>query len=412
MIKKLVLLIAASGFTFAGFSQSTVDNLNQHISFLASDRLEGRQTGSHGELMASEYLMTYYKKLGLQPVGDGGTFVQEFPFTPKSNPHDTLIVDPKKEKKYGHNVLAFLNNGAAQTVVIGAHYDHLGYGEYGNSLYAGAEKQIHNGADDNASGTASVLELARILQASPFKHNNYLFANFSGEELGLYGSKYLMEHLPAQVGNINYMLNMDMIGRLNAEKVLSVGGVGTSPQIKTLLQTIPAGDLKIKQTESGIGPSDHTSFYLKNIPVLFFFTGQHADYHKPTDDVEKINFDGEAQVMNLIYQIIDSLDSKGKLAFTKTKDDDNKDTPRFKVTLGIMPDYVYEGKGVRVDGVTEGKPAFKAGVKQGDIIIKLADVEVTDMQSYMKALSHCKKDEMSKLIILRNGHKKKLKATF
>ncbi|MFM2226648.1 MAG: hypothetical protein RJA07_2850 [Bacteroidota bacterium] len=391
---------------------SLVNNLKKHIYFLASDKLKGRQTGSKQELKAAKYIIKQYNEIGLESVLPTG-FLQTFYFTPKSNPHDTLIINPKGIKKAAHNVVAFLNNHAKNTIVIGAHFDHLGMGEYGSSLYTGKDKQIHNGADDNASGTAAVIELARWLKNSNLKNNNYLFLNFSGEELGLFGSKSFMNDMPTNIGAINCMLNMDMVGRLNEEKKIEVGGVGTSPTFKPLIEHLSTQTpIKIKTSESGIGPSDHTSFYLKNIPVLFFFTGQHADYHKPTDDADKINYEGEALVINLMQQVLDSLNKTDKLIFTKTADADNKETPKFKVTLGIMPDYMYDGKGVRADGVTDGKPAAHAGLQAGDVIIKLGEYEVTDMQAYMKALSHFKKGDETIVTIKRKDEVKEMKLKF
>ncbi len=395
------------------FAQSLLlTQLKQHITYLAADELEGRQTGSKGERLAYEYISKYYQQLGLKPVGDNGTYIQAFPFTIKANPHDTIVVIKDTSAKTAHNIAAYLDNGAATTVVIGAHYDHLGYAEYGNSLYAGTEHLIHNGADDNASGTAAVLELARILKSSTAKKNNYLFVNFSGEELGLYGSKYFVEHLPIGIAPINYMLNLDMVGRLRNDGGLALGGVGTSPSFTSLLNHLASDSFAVKKTESGVGPSDHTSFYLKNYPVLFFFTGTHSDYHKPSDDVEKINFQGEANVINYLVTIVDSLDNKGKLVFTKTKNEDNKETPKFKVTLGIMPDYVYNGTGIKIDGVSDGKPAAKAGMQTGDVIIALGKMKVTDMQSYMTALAAHKKGDSVKAKVMRDGKVKKLNVTF
>ena len=279
--------------------------------------------------------------------------------------------------------------------MIGAHYDHLGYGEDGNSLYRGAEKMIHNGADDNASGTAGVIELARMLKQSKLKKNNYLFIAFSGEELGLFGSKYFTEHPTFPLATINFMINMDMIGRLNdSSRTLTIGGYGTSP-----LWGILFADSKehkyftFKYDSSGSGPSDYTSFYRKDIPVLFFFTGLHSDYHKPTDDFDKINYTGELMVVKLIYNLLTELNDKGKLAFTKTREMQTGTSARFSVTLGIMPDYTFNGTGVRVDGVSDGRPAQKAGLKTGDIILKLGDNTVSSLENYMQALSKFKKGD-------------------
>jgi Zn-dependent M28 family amino/carboxypeptidase len=201
-----------------------------------------------------------------------------------------------KNEKTGNNVLGYIDNHAPQTIVIGAHYDHLGYGIEG-SLYRGETKEIHNGADDNASGTAALIEIARLLKGSSYTGSNYLFIAFSGEEMGLLGSNFLVKHLPLAKEQINYMLNMDMVGRIKPdEAVLLINGVGTSPEWKTAMAQINVEGLKIKTTESGVGPSDHTSFYLQDIPVLHFFSGTHSDYHKPSDDADKINYKGERDI--------------------------------------------------------------------------------------------------------------------
>ncbi len=306
---------------------------------------------------------------------------------------------------------AYLDNGAAHTIVIGAHYDHLGLGHDRNSLEANAEGKIHNGADDNASGTAGVLELARYFaQNGVREQHNFLFLCFSGEELGLVGSKKFTENPTIDLNSVSFMINMDMIGRLNAEKRLMVGGVGTAPDFVPTATRLANG-LTIKQDSAGIGPSDHTSFYLKNIPVIFFFTGQHADYHKPSDDIDKVNFEGTAEVLNYALRIIDALDATPKLAFQQTKSKQDE-TRGFKVTLGIMPDYTYDGEGVHVAGETDGKPASKAGVHRGDNIIALGEHTVKSMQDYMKALGAFKKGDSTQVKVKRGDEVKELPVTF
>jgi hypothetical protein len=305
-----------------------------------------------------------------------------------------LKVGFSEKKRTGHNVVGFLNNGVANTVVIGAHYDHLGHGEDGNGLYHGKDSVTFNGADDNASGVAGMIELARMLAASKLKSNNYLFVAFSGEEQGLFGSKWLAEHLPAEVKSVNYMINLDMIGRLNdSSHLLTLGGVGTSPYWGDLYNT--AKDRKgfsLRLDSSGVGPSDHTSFYLKDVPVLFVFTGAHADYHTPNDNADKINYSGELQVVRFVYGLIESADKRGRFGFTKTRDS-SPDMPRFSVTLGILPDYTFGGSGVRADGVSEGRPAEKAGLKAGDVIVQLGGYPVTSLENYMDALGKFKKGD-------------------
>ncbi len=508
--------------------KAIIENLRTEITFLSSDKLEGRRTGTPGEKLAYEYLSAQFEKTGLIPKGDNNNFIQAFevnegkailpathlmineksleinndffPFdfssngsvtdhvSPaikekgapwfwdisdllednESNPHfdleeairtkafesekmgasalivfnsgnkdDELKFEEKSKasqvkipvvfvlknaakqyladkssnldlemsvaigdkKRTGHNVVGYIDNGAARTIIIGAHYDHLGYGEDHNSLWTG-KPEIHNGADDNASGTATVLELAKLLKKSKLKNDNYLFICFSGEELGLFGSKYYTENPTIKLADVNYMINCDMVGRLNeTTHAITIGGFGTSPLWGKILPEKTKA-LNIKFDSSGIGPSDHTSFYLKNIPVLFFFTGTHPDYHKPTDDVEKINFTGELYVIRYIYDVVDATNKSGKIPFSKTREP-QMGGARFTVSLGIMPDYTFSGKGVRADGIIDGKIAQKAGMIAGDIITKLGDFNVTDINSYMSALSKYKKGDAAHVTTFR-----------
>ncbi|HEY6902555.1 MAG TPA: M20/M25/M40 family metallo-hydrolase, partial [Puia sp.] len=297
-------------------------------------------------------------------------------------------------KRTGHNVVGFYDLGAPTTIVIGAHYDHLGHGEDSNGLYRGPEKVIFNGADDNASGVAGMIELARMLKASRLKANNYLFIAFSGEELGLFGSKYFVEHPVIDLQSINYMVNLDMIGRLNdTTQALTIGGYGTSPAWGPALSPGRGKPLfRLHLDSSGMGPSDHTSFYRKDIPVLFFFTGVHSDYHKPGDDYDKINYPGELRVVKFIYTLLEAQNKNGRVAFTKTREV-QQDAPRFSVTMGILPDYSFNGRGVRADGVSEGRPARAAGMQAGDIIVQLGDNPVTSLETYMEALGKFKKGD-------------------
>ncbi|RMF31990.1 MAG: M28 family peptidase, partial [Bacteroidetes bacterium] len=369
-----------------------------------SDLLQGRETGTPGERLAAEYIAHRMAELGLQPKGTQGWF-QPFDFTYKANPHAE-----EGEPRTGRNVIGYLDNGAATTVVIGAHYDHLGLGGMG-SLHAG-KPAIHNGADDNASGVAALLYLAEKLRSSPARNNNYLFIAFSGEELGLYGSKYFVQHPTIDLSTLNYMLNMDMVGRLNDEKVLAVNGAGTSPLWKELLPQIEVGGIRTKLSDSGIGPSDHTSFYLENIPVLHFFTGQHGDYHKPADDSELVNYEGLHAVAEFILRLIEKLDERGKLPFTKTKDQQERRAASFKVTLGVMPDYVYDGEGMRIDGVIEGRPADKAGIQRGDVILQMGEVEVKDIYDYMEGLSKFSKGQKARVKVKRGEEVLELEVVF
>ena len=312
-----------------------------------------------------------------------------------------LEVAISDKKRTGHNVIGYIDNGAANTIILGAHYDHLGYGEDHNSLYTGATPQIHNGADDNASGTAALIELSKLIKKSKLKNNNYVFIAFSGEELGLFGSKYFTEHPTIDFTKANYMINMDMLGRLNdSTHGLTIGGYGTSPAWGEELSNTDQY-LKINFDSSGTGPSDHTSFYRKDMPVLFFFTGAHSDYHKPTDDADKINYTGELMVLKYIYNVIDINNKKGKLSFTKTRETQAQGKRSFNVSLGIMPDYTYSGVGVRADGISEGKLAQKVGIKAGDVIVQIGDFKVTDVQGYMQVLGKFNKGDATKVKVNR-----------
>ena len=386
------------------------NKIKEDVVFLADDKLEGRQTGSEGEKEAGDYIAKRFKDIGLEPKGTDGYF-QTFTFTPKKDPHSKAeFTDSSSDGTItGRNVLGFIDNDASQTIVIGAHYDHLGYNEYGGSLYRGEEKQIHNGADDNASGVAVLLNLASKLKESN-KGNNYLFMTFSGEEMGLLGSNYFVKNATVPTDSINYMLNMDMVGRLKQDSTLAVYGTGTSPIFKQVI-TAHNDKFKLIEKESGVGPSDHTSFYLNDVPVLHFFTGQHEDYHKPSDDFDKLNYEGMATISTYIYDIITDLDDNGELSFRKTKNESDS-APRFKVTLGVVPDYMYDKKGMRIDGVSEDKPAQKAGLQKGDVVIQLGDLEVKDMMGYMTALSKFEKGDTTTVKVERDGKVVEAQVTF
>ena len=308
-----------------------------------------------------------------------------------------LVVRIVEKKRPATNVAAYINNGAANTVVIGAHYDHLGYNEDKNALDTG--HVIHNGADDNASGTAALLEIARLLQQKAPAHNNYLFLHFSGEELGLLGSKYWVENRTT-MGPINYMLNMDMVGRYDTSHKLTVGGYGTSSKWSQIWNAAST-PLIVKFDSTGSGPSDHASFYRAGVPVQFFFTGSHVDYHKATDDADKINYEATAQIVALAYQMMGIADSLPKLDFIKTTEPQMGRSTKFTVSLGVIPDYGYSGTGMRIDGVSPGKLAEKLGVQAGDILLQLGDYKFVDVNSYMQTLSKFKKGDQTMLRIKR-----------
>ena len=406
MNSKYLLLTVMCLSTFSGLAQQPQPGkVLSHISILASDKLEGRGTGTAGELEAANYIESQFKMLKLKPLGDNKTYRQQFEF--KGGQHG------EGEAGTANNLVGFLDNGAPNTIIIGAHYDHLGLGVQGSSLDANPSGKIHNGADDNASGVAGLLELARYFKTNKVKeNNNFLFLCFSGEELGLYGSDYFVEHPVLDLTTVNFMINLDMVGRLDPKNGLSVSGSGTSPGWEPMLKNLSSTEVPIATDSSGTGPSDHTKFYLKKIPVLHFFTGSHSDYHKPTDDVEKINANGEVVVLNIIIKVIESMDSAPKLAYLTTKSKSMGGSRAFKVTLGVMPSYSAKVAGLKVDGVSEGKAAQKAGILTGDIIIQIGDLVIKDMESYMDALGKFEKGQTVPVKVLREEKEVVMNLTF
>lgn len=395
-MKSSIILLFIIISISSGCGQSiSPENIRAHIRVLASDEFEGRGTGSAGEEKAALYIESQFKKIKLQPAGDHNTYRQTFSF--KGGMHGTGKEGTSK------NLVAFLNNGAPNTIVLGAHYDHLGFGEEGNSLDSNPKGKIHNGADDNASGVAGILELARRFSDKKKENHNFLFILFSGEELGLYGSKYWTEHPTFDISKINYMINLDMVGRLDEKNGLSVSGSGTAAVWEPLLKNLSKDGLLLKTDSSGTGPSDHTSFYLKNLPVLHFFTGSHSDYHKPSDDADKINAEGEAKILELIVNLINAEPTAQKLAFLPTKNRTTIARSAFKVTMGVMPSYSANVEGLKVDGVSEGKPAQKAGITTGDIILKIGELDVKSIETYMEALGKFEKGQTVPVKIKRGN---------
>ncbi len=392
----ITLLVSCKSSQNAVDQKNYLSNMQSDVRFLASDELEGRETGTEGERKASEFISQRFKDLGLEGIFDDAYF-QYFQKTIRSNPHATEA-NPDDPVIIGRNVGGFKDNGSEHTIIIGAHYDHLGYGGEG-SLHIG-DPAIHNGADDNASGVATMLALAEYFSKREMD-NNFLFLAFSGEEKGLWGSNFFVDNSPIGVDDINFMINLDMVGRLNSDKQIAVYGTGTSPVWEKIFSKVKS-EFRMAKSESGVGPSDHTSFYLEDIPVLMFFTGQHEDYHRPSDDYEKVNFQGMMDLLLYLQSFVDVADDKGKIKFTKTVDE-QAEVPDFKVTLGVIPDYLFDGRGMRIDGVREERPASNAGLQKGDIVVKMGELEIVDMMSYMKALGAFNPGQTIKITILREG---------
>lgn len=382
-------------------------DLEAHITFLASDELEGREAGSAGEAMAAAYIADLFEKYGLEPSGDDNTYLQEFIINTSilKNPHsgDT----GEGEKLLAHNVVGTVygTGNEEEFLIIGAHYDHLGWGDGGyGSLYRGDSLMIHNGADDNASGTAGLLELAEYFsQHKPSK--DIVFIAFSGEEMGLLGSEHYVSNPTADLSKALAMINMDMIGRME-DSTLIIYGLGTADDWSGIVEDANTEHLNLTLVDEGPGPSDHTSFYYKDIPVLHYFTDAHEDYHKPSDDVEFINFEGTVSVLNHLRRVVETLDgtSKSKLVFKEAPGSQNRASSLEGPTLGVIPDYGYsEGNGMKITGVNKDGAADRAGLKNGDIITKIGTTALHDIYDYMDALNTLNKGQKTTITVLRDG---------
>jgi hypothetical protein len=314
------------------------------------------------------------------------------------------------------NVVGVLDGAgplAKETVVVGAHYDHLGYGGTRNSLSRG--KAVHHGADDNASGTAALIELARRLTADlPANRRRLVFIAFTAEEVGLLGSAHYANKEPLYpLADTAAMLNLDMVGRLRNDATtgkpkLEVGGTGTGKEFDALLEKLNAtAGFALKKNTAGIGPSDHTSFYAKGVPVLFFFTGTHEDYHKPADTADRVNFAGLTKVTDFVENLArhlatDAARPEYVKGMTGTMPGGRLNVPR----LGFMPgDYSEDAEGVLIGAVTKGGPAEKAGLQDGDVIVMVAGKPVKNMGAYMTVMGGQRRGQPVELTIVRKGQR-------
>lgn len=306
----------------------------------------------------------------------------------------------------GYNVVGYIPAKTDTTVIIGAHYDHLGWGGEGSgSRYTGKKPMIHNGADDNASGTSAVLELARYYSDHKDELNySLLFIAFSGEESGILGSSYYARNITVDSSKVRMMINMDMIGRLSEhEKGLVIMGTGTGSGFKTYFDSLDSGEIMITGKESGVASSDHVSFYNQEIPILFFFTGAHEEYNTPEDDVDKIDTDGIVKITDIIIDLLDHFENyEGKLVFQKTKAAKNiSHRSSNSVSLGITPDFISEVEGLGVGGVTHDRPGDHAGLLKGDVIIRIGSNDIGDIYDYMNTLAKFRKGDSTSLLIIR-----------
>jgi aminopeptidase YwaD len=302
--------------------------------------------------------------------------------------------DPKLKREY---------------IVVGAHYDHLGHG--GESSLAPNSSDVHHGADDNASGTAGMLELARIFSANRGQlRRSLIFIAFSAEESGLIGSTAYVNDPAAPLGDTVAMINLDMVGRLKDNK-LTIGGVGTSPEFRKLVEGLNNG-FTLQLSEDGFGPSDHSSFYAKQIPVFFFYTGVHDDYHKPSDTADKINYEGQAKIVGFVAEVTRAIDrGDARPAYAVARSQSSGRATGFRVYLGTVPNYAESNDGMLLDAVRDDSPAAKAGLKAGDKIVKLAGREIKNVYDYTYALGEMKPDQEYEVEVMRGAERLKLKLT-
>ena len=321
-------------------------------------------------------------------------------------------VNLKFEKETATNVIGFIEGSDPilnkEYIIIGAHYDHLGYGGHMSGSLNPDSMQIHNGADDNASGIAGILELSHKLMTNKKLLGRSIIAIcFDAEEKGLLGSKFYTQTPTKDLEQTAIMINMDMIGRLN-EKPITVGGVGSAKTLSETIEVVQKNHtLKIDKNISGMdfGRSDHASFYREDIPVLFFFTGAHQDYHKPSDDWDKIDYQGEKEVLNFVYDLIVQLSTnKEKPIFTEiTNENSDNQSPSFNVTLGVIPSYSSQKIGMEIDGISrKNGPADKAGMKKGDIIIEINTKKIRNIYDYMARLAELNSGDKIIVKIIRN----------
>ena len=347
----------------------------------------------------------------------------------------SVIVEIVRRESPSFNVVGILPGADPklknEAIVIGAHYDHLGYGGEGSGSLS-ATTGIHHGADDNASGVAGLLELARLLATqNPKSRRTIVFIAFSGEEEGLMGSSYYVNHPIVPLANTVAMINMDMIGRLKERKLI-VGGVGTASEWRSMIDSVntstrppstniqatlriagepvaatdPKANFLLTLNEDGYGPSDHSSFYAKQVPVLFFWTGNHEDYHKPSDTADKINYEGEARVVSFVASVIRDIDRSDKRpTYAVAKSESQGRTMGFRVYLGTIPNYADSNDGLKLDGVRDDSPASKAGLQAGDKIVKMAGREVKNVYDYTYALGEMKAGQEYEVEVLRGSER-------
>lgn len=402
-----VLLLMISGCERITQDVDTQTFLKEHILWLSDEERAGRLAGTQFEADASNYIEDLFLQFGLIPFGDEGTYLQHFRL---SGPMPQAL---GVENYLSRNVAGYVEGteNANQYVIVGAHFD--GQGDGGLiSMDHDADPEIHNSADDNASGTAGLLWLAKEFASNP-PEKSVIFVAFSGEELGLLGSRYFAENMQVEKDSVLAMINLDMIGRLDGRD-LSIFGTGTSPQWDSILQNIEQDSLSIIPTESGTGASDHASFHDIQIPVLHYFSGTHSEYHRAGDTAELIDYSGMESILEHVEQVIQEVATRDadEIEFSETASQGISSMPGNGVSLGVVPDYSYSGEGFRISSVRSGGVADRSGLQDGDIITEMEGIPINDIYNYMESLGEFEAGRSIVIKVRRSGEGIELNVTF
>ena len=407
-MRKTVLFLSLAFALVLQVQAQKQDDMRRAVEYLASQELGGRFPATAGDTLASEYIASQLRGLKLKPIvkeKKNKGFYHNFSFVKadvERNTHNIIAVIPGKDKRLKH-----------EYIVVGSHYDHLGLGGKDSGSRRPDTLGVHPGADDNASGDAVVLQLAKHFKKvrSP---RSIIFAFFGAEEQGLIGSKNFLEwmkhaddqriNLPADIKGIVAMVNLDMVGRMR-DHAMSVSGTGTSSEFKAIAESVAElTKLNISCTPDGYGPSDHASFVAVDIPVLFLTTGGHMEYHTPDDVPSTLNYDGMQQTLEFSQELITRLANLPTTPdYISVPSSNTMKHAKFKVTLGLMPDVMGASRipGLRADIVVAGKPAHEAGIRSGDIIQEIDGKPVKNMDEYMQRLSELEPDTTIPVKVLR-----------
>ena len=391
-------------------SDTTVEDFKSRVGYLASDKLGGRSAGSKGDILARDYMVDLFEK------SSSSVTIQEFEVITNRRTQETAIT---------YNVIGVLPGNDPllkdEFVIVGGHYDTTPNPPKARRLFF---DNINNGADDNASGTAMVLELFEKYASTNSHKRTLVFILFGGEELGLLGSKHYAENPTINLDKVQLMVNLDMIGRLDEDNNVYLGGVptayGLDKAIKPFIESSKLNVTSYQHTASGVrslfSRSDHYNFYKKDVPSLFFFTGIHKDYHTPRDEANLVNYEGLKLISDLAEKVIDNAANRNdRFEFRelpKLEEESERTPARMKVSLGIMPDYAHQGSGLKIDSVIDKRPAKNSGMKDGDVVIKIQDTMIDDIYKYMEILSKIEPGTKVQATILRNNEELNIDVQF